>query len=119
MSEYEKQLIPGISFCDIDKHVLAKANEMGALTELVSESKTNKAILANEVINKSDNSRQVNIYAFLKFTQTSDSGYGYLKLYDVKMNLAKIKLLLGAIKQFTGEEISEAYFIERYVNSKN
>jgi hypothetical protein len=102
--------------CDDDDIVLAKANELGALVTLqtLNEPETLKVILVDEKIQE-DDLLTVNSYAMIHFgkTEKEESGFAYLKIYDLLNNFDLAEDFLNTLEKLGGK-FDRVFFMEKF-----
>lgn len=114
---HEKVLRENLFYADEDIFVLTKAKKLGAF-EAISSLKSSdgtKVVLADEreILNDSP---MVNAYAFINFgehEEKEESGFAYLKIFDLKNNFDRVNDFQRAIEQL-GVKFDRAIFTERF-----
>lgn len=112
----ERILKSNLVICDDDQQVLGKAQELSVLPMITSNKDLDriKVVLVDEKIAEGK-LLTVNAYALIRFAQTAteNTGFGYLKLYDLTNNFGLIDDFAKALERLGGQ-FDRAVFVEKF-----
>lgn len=117
---HENVIKPNLFACGVDEIVLKKAKELGVLPTIQPSVDDGRVrVTLSDDWEEKDGKMLLHIYALIRFSRTDEeeSGYGYLRAYDVQNNRNLIDDFWEAIQK-TGGDFERSYLIERFTNVK-
>lgn len=117
---HENVIKPNLFACGVDEIVLKKAKELSVLPTIQPSVDDGRVrVTLSDDWEEKDGEMLLHIYALIRFSKTDEeeSGYGYIRAYDVQNNRDLIDDFWEAVQK-AGGDFERSYLIERFTNAK-